>query len=602
MQLNKDNNLFEHLKFIFDLLSDLKLSGFLIGNTFIQFVFRQKQPLTAARQYIMKSSFYLYILGGILLIWLFALLSYLIMKKRQRALRNKIKASWGLPNTGGRNHELVANFSALTSAPSFHRLSAQTIADIDLHEVFAFIDRTNSKPGQQFLFNKLITPTDDITALKIFNEQVEFFSKNKIIREEAQLLLSPLDHYDAYFITSLLDNELLEKTKWSNLYVADSVIVIAMLLLSLLFPVLLIWLMIPLAINIFLYFRNKNTIANFNKSFPQLNNLINISKGFAKKESPFEKTAAKNSITSLSAFQRKFRLLNFGNTQKDEITQTLLLMVDLIKAFFLVEIHSLFSCLKELKNKKEAVNNLLNYIGNIDAALSTASLRDGIAQYCTPVFTDPKKEVTIKNMYHPLIENCIPNSINIKDKSILVTGSNMSGKSTFIRSVAINTILAQTIYTCFAEAFIIPVVKVFSAVRIADNLLDAKSYYFEEVNVIGELIKRSAQPFQNLFILDEVFKGTNTVERVAAAKAILSYLNKHNNIVLVSTHDIELAELLKNEFDLYHFVEDIKKDKLVFDHQLKDGALKTRNAIKLLALSNYPEEIIQEANSIANKN
>ena len=99
-----------------------------------------------------------------------------------------------------------------------------------------------------------------------------------------------------------------------------------------------------------------------------------------------------------------------------------------------------------------------------------------------------------------------------------------------------------------------------------------------------------------------MFKGTNTIERVAAAKAILSYLNKQDNIVFVSTHDIELAELLKTEYDLYHFVEDIEDDKLIFDHKLKQGQLTSRNAIKILELSNYPAEIISEAKSIATKN
>jgi DNA mismatch repair ATPase MutS len=131
---------------------------------------------------------------------------------------------------------------------------------------------------------------------------------------------------------------------------------------------------------------------------------------------------------------------------------------------------------------------------------------------------------------------------------------------------------------------------------------DGKSYYFEEVNIIGSLIEASEKPFQNLFIIDEVFKGTNTIERVAAAKAILTFLNKNENIILVSSHDIELVELLHTEFELYHFVENIENEKLVFDHQLKPGALKSRNAIKILSLSNYPAEIIEEANRIANKN
>ncbi|MEI9955736.1 MAG: hypothetical protein WDM90_05360 [Ferruginibacter sp.] len=317
---------------------------------------------------------------------------------------------------------------------------------------------------------------------------------------------------------------------------------------------------------------------------------------------PFEDTTVQKSITALKGFQKKYKFLNLKDGQIDEIRQTLLLFVEVLKAIFLFETHVFFKCLKELKNKKEDINNLINYIGSIDAAISTASLRNGAASYITPVFTNVKKELITKNIYHPLIENCIANSITIKDKSILITGSNMSGKSTFIRTIAINSILAQTIYTCFADEFISPILKVFSSIRITDNLQDAKSYYFEEVNVIGSLINQSQTAFQHLFILDEVFKGTNTIERVAAAKAILSYLNKNNNIVFVSTHDIELAELLNTEFDLYHFVEDIENEKLVFDHQLKTGTLKSRNAIKLLALSNYPAEIIEEAKTIANKN
>ncbi len=524
------------------------------------------------------------------------------MKKRQKKLLQKIRDDWGKPNNAGRNYNLIENFSALTTTIPFHQLTAQTITDIDLHAVFAFIDRTNSKPGQQYLFNKLIKPTDNIDELENFNKQINFFTANKAAREEAQLLLSPLNHHDAYYITNLLDNTLLDKPKWSVLFAIDSTLVIIMLLLSLKFPVLLLWLMIPFAINIFLYFRNKNTTAKFNQSFPQLNSLINVAKLFIKKDLPFDKAGAKESIVSLKGFQQKFRLINFGGGPKDEITQTLLFVLELLKAFFLIEIHSFFSCLKQLKNKREDINNLINYIGSIDAALSTAALRSGASNYITPVFISNKKELSATNLFHPLIEDCVANSIAIKDKSILITGSNMSGKSTFIRTVAINSILAQTIYTCFADEFTSPFVKVFSSIRITDNLLDAKSYYFEEVNVVGELIKESEKSFQSLFILDEVFKGTNTIERVAAAKAILSYLNKNKNIVFVSTHDIELAELLKTEFDLYHFVEDIKNDALIFDHQLKTGALKTRNALKLLALSNYPVEIIEEAKTIANKN
>jgi len=550
----------------------------------------------------MSNAYLIYISSALFMIWLFAFLGYFATKKRQKKKLQQLRVNWGKADNTSRNFELVENFSLLTTNPCYHKLTTQTINDIDLYDLFIFIDRTNSKPGQQYLFNKLITPTNNITELEGFNGQVNFFSANIAAREDAQLLLSSLANYDAYFITNLLDSSLLTKPKWALLYIVDSMLVVTLLLLVFKFPAVLLWLMAPLAINIFLYFRNKNNTLKFSRSFPQLNNLINVAKTFIKKDIPFERSNIKESIDSLKGFQRKFRLLNFAEPPKDEIKQALLFFLELVKAFFLIEIHSFISCLTSLKNKKEAINTLINYIGSIDAALSTASLRAGTTKYSSPQFTSTQKELVFKNLYHPLIEDCVPNSITIKDKSVLITGSNMSGKSTFIRSVAINSILAQTIYTCFAEEFVTPVIKVFSSVRITDSLQEGKSYFFEEVNTIGSLIKASEAAFQNLFILDEVFKGTNTIERVAAAKAILSYLNKNDNIVFVSTHDIELAEFLNTGFDLYHFTEDIANENLAFDHQLKAGVLKTRNAIKLLALSGYPAEIIAEANSIANKN
>ena len=105
----------------------------------------------------------------------------------------------------------------------------------------------------------------------------------------------------------------------------------------------------------------------------------------------------------------------------------------------------------------------------------------------------------------------------------------------------------------------------------------------------------------NLFVLDEIFKGTNTPERIAASKAVLSALARNGNLVFASTHDIELADLLSHEYELYHFCEQIEQNRLHFDFLLKNGMLKHRNAIKLLEVEGYPESVITEANSIQEK-
>lgn len=163
--------------------------------------------------------------------------------------------------------------------------------------------------------------------------------------------------------------------------------------------------------------------------------------------------------------------------------------------------------------------------------------------------------------------------------------------------------MAQTLNIYFTKEYSAPFFKVYSSIRITDNLLEDTSYYLKEVLTIKELIEASKDKSPYLFVLDEIIKGTNTIERISGGKAILSFINKENHIVLVSTHDIELTELLeKHNFDLYHFNESFDNEKLYFEHKLKPGKLKTRNAIKILELYEYPDEIIYDVRDTAQNN
>ena len=115
------------------------------------------------------------------------------------------------------------------------------------------------------------------------------------------------------------------------------------------------------------------------------------------------------------------------------------------------------------------------------------------------------------------------------------------------------------------------------------------------------MIKESQSGIKTLFLLDELFKGTNTIERIAAGKAVLSYLCKNGNIVFVSTHDIELTGLLGRDYELFHFTEIVVDGAVHFDYTLKNGELKTRNAIKILEINGYPEDLVKEAREISNQ-
>lgn len=540
-----------------------------------------------------------YLLFGAILTLLIFIFIYLLNKRKSRKQIEQIRAAWGNPKTEFFNFDGIKNYSEEVKGNNFHHLTEQTINDIDFYGLFEFIDRTTSKVGQQFLYRKVIGPT--IHKSDPSQNLIELFTSNKKLREDIQLDLLKLNETDAYYIPSLLKNNLLQKPKWFKFLGLDIAIIISLIILSFKYQIFIIFLIIPFALNMFLHYWNKNKTFQFVRSIPQLNLLIKVSKSLLRRKGVFHDKSVEESIANLKSFQRKSSIINFDNGSgiQSELSQIGTYLLELIKAFFLVEVFTLFKVINELESKRSSIITLFDYVGNIDSSISIASLRADSAKTCQPIFTSAGKKISVKNIYHPLIENCVENDLSISEKSILIAGSNMSGKSTFLRTFIMNSILAQTIYTCFAEEFISPILKQYSSIRIDDNLFDGKSYYLQEVNTMASLIAEVNSPNQNLFVLDEIFKGTNTIERISAAKAILSYLNQRNNIVIISTHDIELSDMLKNEYDLYHFTETIDDGELYFDHKIKYGQLKTRNAIKLLELSNYPTEIISEARQIS---
>ncbi|WP_233269991.1 MutS-related protein [Polaribacter sp. L3A8] len=352
--------------------------------------------------------------------------------------------------------------------------------------------------------------------------------------------------------------------------------------------------------NLFFHYKNKHSVAYYLNGVNQLSRTLKISQKLAK--NPEIVTHFKNLsfIDDMKSIKFKTEFIAFEKNISDEILFFFcFFFAESIKILFNVEYLVFYSFLDAITKKRKSIEDLFLFIGKIDAAISTASLKSGNLKICIPTFNDIN-ELKVNGIYHPLIDNCITNDTHLLNKSMLLTGSNMSGKTTFIRTVAINSILAQTLNLCFAQSYTAPFYKIHSSIRITDDLLENTSYYLQEVLTIKELIEASKATTPCLFVLDEIFKGTtNTIERVSGGKAILSYLNKKNHTVLVSTHDIELTELLvEDNYDLYHFSEEIEENNLFFDHKIKQGKLKTRNAIKILDLYKYPSEIIKEAKEI----
>lgn len=477
----------------------------------------------------------------------------------------------------------------------FQKLSDKTCNDLDFEELFMYVDRTSSKVGQQYLYNRLRTIPSNFFHIAQEEKIIKNFASDSEYRAKIQLLLSKVNRRNAYYISSLFQEDLLQPPKWYfiiKLLSFSSVLCLVFLFIN---PVLLLPFLLIVLANFGIHYWNKQNLVEYAGSIPQLLTMNEVA-GKLTKDTVLKELNPEiaTPISILKNVSKRLSFFNFESKIQSDSEIFVWSLIELIKIVFLLEPLLLFSSLGIIKNHKKEIEAVFSFVGEVDSLISISSLRAGLNSYCHPRLLD-KKMIVANEIYHPLIENCVKNSINIIDKSILLTGSNMSGKTSFIRTIGINAICGLTINTCYAKQFELPPLNIYSAIRISDDLMNDKSYYFEEVLTIKEIIDKSKSNSFHLFLLDEIFKGTNTIERIAAGKAVLSALNKNNNITFVSTHDIELADLLKTEYDLYHFSEVVDNNSVDFDYKLKEGKLKNRNAIRILQINDYPQEIIDEA-------
>ena len=198
--------------------------------------------------------------------------------------------------------------------------------------------------------------------------------------------------------------------------------------------------------------------------------------------------------------------------------------------------------------------------------------------------------IVASKMGHPLLGNSVDNDLAMKKGSgiLLITGSNMSGKSTLLRTVGINLVLSYAGAPVCAQRFSCPILRIHTCMRVSDNLGESISSFYAELLRIKQIVSASKTEGQIFFLLDEIFKGTNSQDRHAGAKVLIRQLSKLGAMGLVSTHDLELGDL-ERESDRkirnYHFREYYKNDEIHFDYKLRPGISTTRNAMYLIKMA-----------------
>lgn len=521
--------------------------------------------------------------------------------KRKKNTDERLRDSFGNLKDETFDFELIEKFFRNKKhTEAYQVLSDRTCNDLDLDDLFIYIDRTNSRVGQQYIYDKLRTISVNEKQTELDEEIISTLSKNDELRISLQKSFQKLNHKDAYLICTLFQEEHLNPPKWFTAVKLLSFASLLALILAFFNSIFIIVLISLSCVNLVLHYWNKKNLTQYSASIPQLIKLNDLATQLFK-DPLFKRINPElhRSIRVIDEVKSRMSFFQLEARLQGDFEIIAWSVFEIFKTIFLLEPLLLFGVLKRLNNKRCEIENVFNFIGHIDFLFSIASLRKGLDTFCLPKITD-EQQITVQDIYHPLIPNCTKNSVRLDNKSILLTGSNMSGKTSFIRAIGLSVITGLTINTCFSKAMTFPLLKVFSAIRISDDLMNDKSYYFEEVLTIKEMLIESYNG-KNLFLLDEIFKGTNTVERIAAGKSVLSALAKNENKILVSTHDIELTEMLSSEYELYHFSETVSNNNVGFDYKLKEGKLKHRNAIRILKINDYPSEVVEEAFTISDE-
>ena len=234
-----------------------------------------------------------------------------------------------------------------------------------------------------------------------------------------------------------------------------------------------------------------------------------------------------------------------------------------------------------LKKNSRDLTKTINYINDLECALSLSIIGLDNECWCKgnegPTFN-------IVEGYHPLIQKCISNDFILK-KGVVLTGSNMAGKTTFMRMLGINQILHSAGGIVCATSFTTPFNQVYTSLRIVDELSMGISSFYAEINKMKHIIENANQ--NSLVLIDEIFKGTNAKDRIYSAKKVIEKLNLMNVLFIITTHDFEICDT-ENIIN-YHFMEEYEEEKIKFDYKIKNGRCNKSNALYLLKMAKVIE-------------
>ena len=539
----------------------------------------------------------------IVLVWIliFFISGAINERKMLKSYKEKLITEYGSNNKREYKNEEFSHINAYYKKhKSGYYLDDITWNDLNMDDIYKQMDYAKSSAGDEYLYYLLRTPITEMSDWTDYEDKVSYFMTHEKERVALQLALHKMGRTGKYSIYDYLDNlEGLGKRSSIKSIVADIILVASIILMFINLSLGLVIFFITLLFNVKEYLSKKGEIDPYITSFRYLFRVLDEVDELKKLKTP----VIGHEIKELSALKERFAnfmrfsyLLMSPGRMSGDIME---IGLDYVRMIFHLDIIKFNSMLEHVCAHKGEIDRMLTIIGHLDVLLCVGEYRTHLEEYSIPEYKAGAYQA--EALYHPLLQQPVKNDVNVK-KSMLITGSNASGKSTFLKTLALNAVLAQSIHTVCADSYIADNFRIYSSLTLKDNIFDGDSYYMAEIKSIKRIMNAYAKEGAPvLAFVDEVLRGTNTIERISASSVILQQMAGLNGFCFAATHDLELTEILKNYYENVHFEESIENNDIVFPYRLQKGKATSRNAIALLAIMGYDSAITNMARNQAQR-
>lgn len=544
---------------------------------------------------------------GIVLIFAILVIAVFAAGSMRERNQRKIRLAWLKESYGVQNNDKLSA-DEINHISLYHEGIASrdhdrcyiddiTWNDLGMDDIFVKMDTCCSAVGEEELYHRLHSPSYEEDEDTIhFRELRDYFDEHDEDRIKIQEILHCIGIYRKTSVSRIFEYVYgLEPESNMQHYLMAGLMIISIVLLFII-PAVGVFLLIASAIaSIGTYLVKKKSIDPVVVTFNYTAKMLKAGERINKTDI----TVLRDDIAGLNENSVPLKnLLNKSiwiSTGSVSMDNPVMLFVEYIKMFFHIDLIMINRLIKQLKLHVDEIASIRSIIGRIDAAIAAGSYKRSLAVSCIPEFVKEGHAVLeISGCIHPVIKEPVPNSITTEGP-VLITGSNASGKSTFLKSVAIAALMAQTLGYVPAESYRASRFMIFTSMALTDSIRNGESYFIVEIKSIKRIIDAAGNGANVLCCIDEVLRGTNTIERIAASAQILKTLIRDDYIVFAATHDIELTRILEGKYSNYHFDEEIEEDDVRFNYMLKTGRAYSRNAIKLLGVMDYDSKLIADA-------